>query len=185
MITEAQFFEIAKFIRDTKVKYSNNIYVTGADVAGYMSELAKSIQHEWKGCQAGLSVLGIGSDGTIRGCLSQQLDKFIEGNIRERSLIDIWNDENSFYYNRKFSCSMLTGYCKECEYASTCKGGCSRSSSTEGEHCRCNPYCLHKIEKEGFSNIMQARTKFEQDEIAEMYNPIRELPNEFYEKYRP
>jgi len=43
---------------------------------------------------------------------------------------------------------------------------------------------LYKIEKEGFSDFMQARTKFEKDEIAALYNPIRELPQEFYEKYK-
>ena len=181
MITEGQFWEIAKFILDLKINYADRIDVTGSDVTGYMSDFARSIQGAWYGCQAGMQVLGIGSDGTVRGCLSQQLDRYIEGNIRERSLIDMWNDPNAFQYNRHFDCSMLTGYCKDCIYGSICKGGCVIAATNTG--CRCNPYCLYKIEKEGFSDILQARTKFEKEEIAELYNPIRELPPEFYEKY--
>lgn len=28
---------------------------------------------------------------------------FIEGNLRERSLYEIWNDKDAFSYNRKFT----------------------------------------------------------------------------------
>ena len=184
MITEAQFWEMAKFIYNLKTEYAGRIDVTGSDVTGYMSDFARSIQGNWYGCQAGTGVLGIGSDGSIRGCLSQQLDEYIEGNVRERSLLDIWNDPNAFRYNRHFDCSMLTGYCKDCIYGAVCKGGCVIAATNRG-HCRCNPYCLYKIEKEGYSDLLQARTKFEKEEIAELYNPIRELPQEFYEKYEP
>jgi radical SAM protein with 4Fe4S-binding SPASM domain len=184
MITEAQFWEMAKFILDTKQNYSDKIDLIGADVSGYMSDFAMAIQGHWYGCQAGMKVLGIGSDGTVRGCLSQQFDRYIEGNVRERSIIDIWNDPNAFQYNRHFDCSMLTGYCKDCRYRSVCKGGCTvAATAREGQ--RCNPYCLYKIETEGFSNLEQARTLFYTEEIADLYNPIRKLPQEFYKKYKP
>jgi radical SAM protein with 4Fe4S-binding SPASM domain len=184
MITEAQFWEMAKFVLDTKQNYSDKINLTGADVTGYMSDFAMAVQGPWYGCQAGMKVLGIGSDGTVRGCLSQQFDRYIEGNVRERSLIDIWNDPNAFKYNRHFDCSMLTGYCKECRYRCVCKGGCTvAATAREGQ--RCNPYCLYKIETEGFSDMEQARTLFYTEEIADLYNPIRELPKEFYKKYKP
>lgn len=183
MLTEAQYLEVAKFLYDMKQNYACQINVTGSDVTGYMSDFSMAVRGPWHGCQAGMKVLGIGSEGTVRGCLSQQMDKFIEGNLRERSLIDIWNDPNAFAYNRHFDCSMLTDYCKDCVYASICKGGCTTSATNRGENCRCNPYCLYKIEKDGFSDIMQARTKFDKDEISQLYNPIRELPEEFYQKY--
>ena len=184
MVTEAQFWEMAKFILDTKTNYADRIDLTGADVTGYMSDFAMMLQGRWYGCQAGMKVLGIGSDGSVRGCLSQQFDRFIEGNVREKSLIEIWNDPKAFEYNRHFDCSMLTGYCKTCPYAALCKGGCT-VASTAREGCRCNPYCLYKIEKEGFSDEYQARCEFSAEEIAQLYNPIRELPKEFYEKYSP
>ena len=182
MITEAQYWEMAKFILDIKQNYSDRLYVTGSDSTGYMSDFSKQLQGNWYGCHAGIKVLGIGSDGTLRGCLSQQMDKFIEGNVRERSLVDIWNDPNKFEYNRHFDCSMLTGYCKECLYGPICKGGCVIASTNLGD-CRCNPYCLYKIEKEGYSSEEQARLDFSKEEIAAQYNQVRELPPEFYEEF--
>lgn len=179
-ITEAQYLEIAKFILATRKNYSNHfINVTGADVFGYMNDMSIELQNVgyWAGCVAGILVAGISSDGTVRGCLSMQDDKYIEGNIRERSFKDIWNDKNSFKYNRRFECSMLTGYCANCLYASVCKGGCMRSASLDGG--RCTTYCLHKFEQKGFSSPVEERTDFSKQELFDLYNPIRKLPDEF------
>jgi len=181
MITEAQFVEIAKFILQTREKYADKFkIVSGADVFGYLGDMGSEVQGPWWGCHAGMQGLGLGSDGTVRGCLSLQLDQFIEGNTHERSLKEIWNDRNSFAYNRRFDCSMLSGHCKECLYASVCKGGCLRAASIQGG--RCNPYCLYKFEKDGFSSEEQARTEFSKEELYNLYNPIRELPQEFWEE---
>lgn len=181
MITEAQFWEIGKFIDETQQKYKKDFdVISGADVFGYNGVLGERIQGCWIGCHAGSRTLGLGSDGTIRGCLSLQKDEFIEPyTTKERSLVDIWNDPESFKYNRQFDCSMLTGYCKNCVYAAVCKAGCVRAASIEGG--RCNPYCLYKIEKEGFSSQEQATVHFSKQEIAEIYNPLRQLPEEFFD----
>lgn len=76
------------------------------------------------GCQAGLSAVGIDSIGNVRGCESMYDDRFIEGNVRTRTLADIWNDPDAFAYNRKFDPSMLTGRCASCAYGPFCAGGC-------------------------------------------------------------
>ena len=76
------------------------------------------------GCNAGLTAIGIDSVGNVRGCESMYDDRFIEGNLRERSLSDIWNDEDAFAYNRKFKTSMLTGKCADCPVGMLCAGGC-------------------------------------------------------------
>lgn len=178
MITEAQFVEIAKFILETRQKYAKNFEkVSGADVFGYLGKLGNEVQGPWWGCHAGIKGLGLGSDGTVRGCLSLQMDEFIEGNTREKSLKEIWNDKNAFTYNRRFDCSMLTGYCKDCIYASVCKGGCIRAASVNGG--RCNPYCLYKFEKDGFTSEEQSKIEFSKKELFDIYNQIRPLPDEF------
>ncbi len=180
MITEGQFFELSKFILDTKVNYRKYFDIAlGADVMGYMSDYAQSLQGPWLGCHAGLNVLGLGSDGAVRGCLSLQRDEYIEGYTTQRSLKDIWNDKNAFSYNRHFDCSMLTGYCKDCIYAAACKGGCIRSATSNSCE-RCNPYCLYKIEESGFTSDEQARIEFSKEEIAALYDPISKLPQEFW-----
>ena len=69
------------------------------------------------------------------------------GNIRERSLIDIWNAPNSFSYNRNFSKENLNGECKNCRYGKRCRGGClTVSTSLTGEK-HSDPYCMRLIEK--------------------------------------
>ena len=76
------------------------------------------------GCGAGLTSVGIDSVGNVRGCESMYDERFIEGNLRERSLRDIWEDENAFSYNRRFDPSLLTGSCAKCPHGSVCAGGC-------------------------------------------------------------
>lgn len=186
MLTEGQFFEMSKFILDTKVNYAEYFdEVSGADVMGYMSDYStKYLQGPWYGCHAGMNALGLGSDGSVRGCLSLQRDEYIEGYTTERSLKEIWDDPKSFPYNRQFDISMLTGYCHDCIYAAICKGGCIRSATSKCNE-RCNPYCLYKIEKDGFTSEEQAKIYFSKEEIAKLYEPIAPLPKEFWEAPLP
>lgn len=78
----------------------------------------------FSGCHAGISAVAIDSVGNVRGCESMYDEHFIEGNIRNSSLADIWNDPEKFAYNRKFDLSKLTGNCAKCMYAPNCAGGC-------------------------------------------------------------
>ena len=61
--------------------------------------------------------------GNIKGCESLYSDEFIEGNLREESLSEIWYKEDNFAYNRNFDISMLTGSCKGCDKGAICRGG--------------------------------------------------------------
>ena len=63
----------------------------------------------FSGCSAGLNTIGIDSIGNVRGCESLYDNKFIEGNLQNESLYDIWTSPNNFLYNRKFKKDMLTG----------------------------------------------------------------------------
>lgn len=99
-----------------------------ADNIGYYTEgegtLRGNSDSFFKGCKAGLSSIGIDSVGNVRGCESMYDEAFIEGNVRERSLRDIWDDPRAFSYNRSFALSKLTGACGKCEYGKYCAGGC-------------------------------------------------------------
>jgi radical SAM protein with 4Fe4S-binding SPASM domain len=76
------------------------------------------------GCSAGLITIGIDSIGNVRGCEALYDERFIEGNIREKSLKDIWNSEDAFSFNRKIDLSMLSGKCASCDVRNICLGGC-------------------------------------------------------------
>lgn len=76
------------------------------------------------GCGAGKITFGIKANGDITGCISLSKKCYVEDNIYNHSLWDIWHDENSFAWNRKATKDSLRGFCAECQYASYCKGGC-------------------------------------------------------------
>ena len=148
MLSKKEFYSVALFIASMRKKYSiKELPLMGAHNFGYHSKILRNITIlPWIGCQAGLTAIGIQSDGGVKGCLSLP-DAFIEGNIREKSIEDIWNDQNSFSYNRNFKKEDLNGECKDCKHGRRCRGGClTVSASLTGKN-HCDPYCLNLIEK--------------------------------------
>lgn len=101
-----------------------------ADNIGYYSPAEGRLRgrrdknSRFTGCGAGLTSIGIDSIGNVRGCESMYDPRFIEGNLRERSLRDIWEDADAFSYNRKFTPDMLKGGCARCRYGDVCAAGC-------------------------------------------------------------
>ena len=93
------------------------------------------------GCSAGLSTLGIDSEGNVRGCESLYDERFIEGNLRQRSLRAIWEDENAFAYNRAFTPDRLTGKCADCAVGEYCGGGCRSYNHFAGGKLYESPLC--------------------------------------------
>ena len=101
-----------------------------ADNIGYYTSREGSLRGNrsgeavFAGCRAGLTGIGIDSVGNVRGCESLYDDRFIEGNLRDSTLAEIWNREDAFAYNRKFRREMLGGKCRTCRYGGICAGGC-------------------------------------------------------------
>ena len=94
------------------------------------------------GCQAGLSLVAVDSIGNVRGCESLYDKRFVEGNVRERSLKEIWEDPENFSYNRKFCPEMLKGKCADCAEAERCRGGCRSYSYFVKGHFYEAPFCM-------------------------------------------
>lgn len=120
------FSRVIDFVSRNKDKVSFAMGI--ADNIGYYTkdegELRGNNISFFTGCKAGLSNIGIDCEGNVTGCESLKDDKFIEGNLREKSLADIWNDENAFFYNRKFRAEFLSGKCASCKMGPYCAGGC-------------------------------------------------------------
>jgi radical SAM protein with 4Fe4S-binding SPASM domain len=103
-------------------------------------------ERPWGGCQAGISSCGIMSDGRVKGCLSLP-DEISEGNIRQRTLWDIWFDPESFAYTRKFSPEQLGSNCAGCEKRTECLGECSSSSYTSSGQFHNDPSCYYRADR--------------------------------------
>jgi radical SAM protein with 4Fe4S-binding SPASM domain len=149
LLSKKEFYSVAMFISSSRNRYSiKEMPIVGAHNFGYHSHILGNIMitPTWKGCPAGISTIGITSDGGVKGCLSLP-DGFVEDSIRNRTLTDIWNSSDFAFYNRNFKKDDLKSECINCKYGKSCKGGCSTVSSTLTGKLHCNPYCLHLIEK--------------------------------------
>ncbi len=109
------------------------VLLSMADNIGYYYAYKNRLFQQFKGCAAGLCVIGIDSVGNVKGCESLYDDKYIEGNLREETLADIWNDDTRFSYNRNFSIELMSGNCKECDVKHICAGGCRSFNAFNGE----------------------------------------------------
>jgi radical SAM protein with 4Fe4S-binding SPASM domain len=146
MLSREEFYATGLFIAKERLRTRyEDMPVTGAHCCGYYSKLIPGTR--FKGCTAGISTVGITSDGGIVGCLSMGNDRFIEGNVRERSLVDIWRDPKGFKYTRGFAETDLGDNCAKCRHRMKCKGGCSSVSYALTGRFHNNPYCFHAIEK--------------------------------------
>ena len=125
---ERQILNLLDFV--VEKRGSMRFLILAADNLGYFTEHESCIRSplggtgRFPGCTAGTQVIGIDSVGNVRGCEALYDDRFIEGNVRDVSVVDIWNSSGSFAYNRKFDLSMLGGKCSSCDLGSLCKGGC-------------------------------------------------------------
>lgn len=123
------------------------------------------------GCYAGLRAVGIESNGNIKGCLSMQ-PQFIEGNIRDSSFSEIWNNPDGFAYNRKFTRETAEGACHDCKYLPLCRGGCTTTSVSATGKRADNPYCIYQLEcKQGITceddpHVTEILKRFEEPKKA-------------------
>ena len=148
LLTNEEFYSLGLYIHSLQKKHKKSFTIVGVHNLGFHSSVIPDLSFypTWNGCYAGKTVLGIQSNGNIKGCLAMS-DKHIEDNIRNRSIVEIWNDPNSFAYNRKFKIEDLGENCKGCKYGETCKGGCSTRSSTLTGKMHNDPACFYRFEK--------------------------------------
>ncbi|MGK7883729.1 MAG: nif11-class peptide radical SAM maturase 3 [Crocosphaera sp.] len=102
----------------------------------------------WQGCTAGLSALGIEADGSIKGCPSLPTSAYTGGNIRDYSLRTIIEEIEELRFNLGAGTPQgtdhLWGFCKTCEFAELCRGGCSWTAHVFFDKRGNNPYCHHR-----------------------------------------
>jgi radical SAM protein with 4Fe4S-binding SPASM domain len=95
-------------------------------------------------CGAGRSTLGIEANGDIKGCPSLPTADYVGGNIRDHSLKDIWERSKPLRFTRDRTVEDLSGYCRGCYYADTCRAGCSWTTHVLFGKPGNNPYCHHR-----------------------------------------
>jgi len=182
LLDEEDFYSVGMFIASTRRRYhTKEMPLVGADDLGFNSMILNnvSLASEWTGCHAGISVLGIQSNGNIKGCLSMA-DAAAEGNVRSVSVYEIWNSDTTFSYSRRFDISEAGENCRDCIHVERCKGGCNEMSLMKTGKLHNDPYCFYAIEKKIFHeelknpvNRMRMKLKKRLDAIAAEYGKGR------------
>lgn len=128
----------------------DNILIMPGNNLGYFGPEEKLLRSygngsadHWSGCQAGKYVMGIESHGAVKGCPSLQAS-YVGGNIREKSLAEIWQDTKPLAFARLRSREDLWGFCRECPFADTCLGGCTFTAHSLFGRPGNNPYCHYR-----------------------------------------
>ena len=148
LLSKEEYYAAAIFIASTRQKYSQKeLPIMGSHCFGYYSKkLRNPMVFPWNGCQAGISTIGIQSNGDVKGCLSLP-PEFIEGNIRKNKLTEMWGKTGFCSYNRDFKESDLNNDCIGCKYGKKCRGGCLGVSVGITGKPNGDPYCLKLIEE--------------------------------------
>ena len=141
------------FIALMQRRHKHEIEIHGMHDMGYYSDVIPNSVNiygkNWEGCLAGKYVMGIRSNGKVTGCLSVYDDRYLDGDLREKSVSDIWNDKNFARWNkRRHRVKTLTGACQTCDYAVACCAGCSSSAIAFCGHEGELLLCYHRTEEE-------------------------------------
>jgi radical SAM protein with 4Fe4S-binding SPASM domain len=95
------------------------------------------------GCTAGLHTLGLEASGNVKGCPSLTTADYTGGNVRQRSIRDIWDTSAELRFAREHKVE-LWGRCASCYYAADCRGGCTWTAHLFSGRPGNNPYCHHR-----------------------------------------
>jgi len=149
-VSPTDYVKLSRFIAQTrKLARGTGCDVATGDCVGYLGKTELALRDSpWEGCQAGKMILGIQSNGNVKGCLSIIDDRFIEGNAIKDGLEKIWNKRGAFAYTRNFKVSNLKGECRKCSEGKACHGGCSASSISVFGTPHHAPYCLRVMERD-------------------------------------
>jgi radical SAM protein with 4Fe4S-binding SPASM domain len=153
VLDPAQIDDVLDFCYTANVEGQITMYP--ADCLGYYShkELrARQLAFNtpsyqlWDGCNAGVRGFGLLHNGDILGCTSIRDREYIEGNIKDRPLREIWEDNKAFQWRRGMKKENLEGYCKTCKYGHKCLGGCPNTRLTiNGTIYSENQYCSYNL----------------------------------------
>jgi len=118
----------------------NNLGYFGPEESLLRSPKVGGSDH-WAGCQAGRFVMGIESDGAVKGCPSLQTTAYVGGALGEKPLREIWETAPELAFIRRRSVDDLWGFCRTCPFAAPCLGGCSFTAHAILGRPGNNPYC--------------------------------------------
>lgn len=94
--------------------------------------------------------------------------RFVEGNLRAKSLRDIWRRADAFAYNRRFNVEQLGGFCR---FRDVCRGGCSWGAWAQGGGGNQDRFYYHAVKHRRFDLLAEEPTAAETGYFAATGTP--------------
>ena len=133
------------------VKDRGRVTLLPAHTLGYFTEVEPLLRPRrrsrppvWSGCEAGLRFFAVEADGGVKGCVSLG-SEFVTASVLERSIADIWRDDDCFPYTRAWKDAWFAGECRECTFRDLCRAGCTAVAYGATGSVGYDPYCLHRV----------------------------------------
>ena len=143
---------LPRLVRLKARAFRDGIVLAPGNNVGYFSRdekqlrsLAPDGREHFGGCQAGRYVMGIESNGAIKGCPSLPTRGYVGGNVRTSSIATVWNEAPALAFTRRRTVDDLWGFCRTCPFAETCMAGCSFTTHAFLGRPGNNPYCHYRV----------------------------------------
>ena len=134
-ISNEQFRGLMEFIKATR-KEGRIIASYGCE--GFLGNYEGEVRDHFFFCNAGVSVAGVLSDGSISACTSIRSD-YHQGNIYKDDFMEVWEKRFQPYRDHSW---MKTGECADCKYWKYCRGNGMHLRDADGKLIVCH---LHRI----------------------------------------
>lgn len=138
-LSAEEFKGLFEFIKETRL--SGKIKLNyGCE--GFLGSYEGEVRDNFFFCRAGINIGSVLADGSISACPSLR-NNFIQGNIYQDNLAEVWTNRFRKYRNRSWT---KTGLCAECDFYKYCEGnGLHLRNEETGELLFCH---LHRLEHE-------------------------------------
>jgi len=148
-VTPSEYEALLQDIRRWQEVYAGRLLVSAKCAPHYQrvlwednpqSPYLRAFDQGAGGCPAAMHYLGIRPNGDVTPCPYLPL---YGGNLRTRSLDEIWN--GSALFRRLRQRSLLTGTCGKCEFLLLCGGCRARAYGFTGDVMGEDPWCEHEV----------------------------------------
>lgn len=135
-LSPSEFSGLFEFIKQTRQEGKIKL---NYGCEGFLGRYEGEVRDNFFFCRAGINIVSVLADGSISACPSLR-NNFIQGNIYNDNLADVWNNRFGIYRDRSWT---KTGECAACEFYTFCQGnGMHLRNEKTGELLFCH---LHRI----------------------------------------
>lgn len=117
-LSDAEFITLMEFIKQHREE-GGPMNVTFS-CEGYVGRYEEKVRSGRFFCHAGVNIASVLIDGSICACPNIDRERFSQGNIRDDSLWQVWQERFQPFRDRSWA---RTGSCAECQKWDDCLGG--------------------------------------------------------------